>query len=110
MTLPKPITVAWEMGSSDWPGLDHVGFPMTREGCPPIDSVRGRMGRPGKEKGCSYQQKGAGEPLDKQSEDPHQRQLGFFSLLGSPPRVSPPSTPAQGREQGVTQVVLPQPP
>lgn len=26
------MTVAWEMGSLDWPGLCHVGVPMTGEG------------------------------------------------------------------------------
>lgn len=69
-TVPKPITVAWEMGRSDWPGLRHVGVPVTREACPPTDSVQGHMGRPPKEKGWSSLQKGAGGPPDTQSQGP----------------------------------------
>lgn len=70
VTVPKPITVAWEMGCSDWPGLRHVGVPVTREACPPTDSVQGHMGRPPKEKGWSSLQKGAGGPPDTQSQGP----------------------------------------
>lgn len=72
------------------------------KGVLPLTVLGDLPGCPQKEGGCSYQQKAGGGPLSPPSAPPD-----CLSLLGSHPRVSPPSLPAPGSGLGQAQVPAP---